>query len=102
MPCEVAFTVAPDTTAPALSETVPEKLPVAWPYTTGLIENSSEETATISFRLVSINAPFFDLIDERRNLALDHRISTSLGARPFVQMCASPQSRLLVRGWKMM
>src|SRR4029077_13972545 len=59
VPCEVAFTVAPDTTAPALSETVPEKLPVACPYRSGQTENASEQTATMSSVLFfSITTPF--------------------------------------------
>ena len=41
-----------------LSETVPEKLPVAWPYRNGHAENS-EQTATTSNALLFIKIPLF-------------------------------------------
>ena len=58
LPSDVTFTVAPVTTAPALSETVPEKLPLAWPYRSGQAETASEKTiATNSVFLFNIPAP---------------------------------------------
>jgi hypothetical protein len=53
----VTFTLAPVTTDPVLSVTVPEKLPVAWPYKSGQTGNTSEQKTTSSAFLVSINLP---------------------------------------------
>ena len=48
------MTVAPGITDPVLSETVPEKLPVAWPHNDGQMD-SREQNTTSSVRLVSID-----------------------------------------------
>src|SRR5580700_8744582 len=53
--CEVALTVAPEITDPVLSVTVPEKLPVAWPYRSGQMGKTSEQNTTSSVLLVSID-----------------------------------------------
>ena len=55
VPCEVARTYALEITDPVLSETVPEKLPVAWPYRSGQTGNTSEPNITSSSLLIIIN-----------------------------------------------
>ena len=42
---------------PVLSDTVPEKLPLAWPYRSGQMGNTSEQNTTSSAFLVSIEIP---------------------------------------------
>src|SRR5205814_7065320 len=46
VPSEVILTLAPEMTAPALSETVPVKLPVACPYRSGLNRLTSAQQYT--------------------------------------------------------
>jgi hypothetical protein len=54
----VTFTVAPEITDPVLSVTVPEKLPFAWPYSSGLTQNTTEQKiTTINVLLISIDIP---------------------------------------------
>ena len=47
VPWEVAVTVAPTTLDPDWSRTLPEKLPVAWPYIAGDAANASAQAAAI-------------------------------------------------------
>jgi hypothetical protein len=42
----VAVTVAPETLDPDLSRTVPEKLPVAWPYMAGETASARAQATT--------------------------------------------------------
>jgi hypothetical protein len=51
------LTFTPDTTDPVLSVTVPEKLPVAWPYRSGQMGNTSEQNSPSSSFLVVIKFP---------------------------------------------
>src|SRR5580692_3825740 len=53
--CSVAFTVAPEITDPVLSVTVPEKLPFAWPYTSGQSGSTREQNTASRVFLVSID-----------------------------------------------
>jgi hypothetical protein len=48
----VTVTWAPATTAPELSETVPEKLPVAWPCKSGLKRHTSAQQHTANRALL--------------------------------------------------
>lgn len=53
--CSVALTVAPEITDPVLSVTVPEKLPLAWPYRSGQMGSTREQNARSRAFFVSID-----------------------------------------------
>src|SRR5579863_6705725 len=57
VPCEVAVTVAPGTTAPEGSLTVPSRLPVAWPNSGALIKKQANEQ---NARTIALLLPIFN------------------------------------------
>src|SRR5258708_37270608 len=69
----MAVTVAREITDPVLSDTVPEKLPFAWPYTAGQVNNRNADTALGNALLGSINDPRVD--DFRVQRRMGHAVS---------------------------
>src|SRR5580658_183444 len=53
--CSVARTVAPEITDPVLSVTVPEKLPLDWPYRSGQMGNTTKQKTTSRALLLDID-----------------------------------------------
>src|SRR5580693_6625387 len=56
--CSVASTVAPEITDPVLSVTVPEKLPLDWPYRSGQMGNTTKLKAPSRAFLLNIDFSF--------------------------------------------